>query len=93
MLNLERFLISASKYNIDNLASDQREFVTPGTYSFIVPPNVTSLSMVAVGGGGGGAGNVNDGGGGGGCALFWRNNVPVTPGEFLTVVVGAGGAP
>jgi len=93
MLTLERFLIAASKYNIENQVADQREFVIPGTYTFIVPSGTTNISMVAVGGGGGGAGNVNDGGGGGGGALVWRNFIPVTPGEALTVVVGSGGSP
>jgi len=92
MLNLERYLIAASKYNIENQVADQREFVFPGTYTFIVPTNVTEISAVTVGGGGGGAGNINDGGGGGGGALIYRNFIPVTPGEALTVIVGAGGS-
>jgi hypothetical protein len=92
MLNLERFLISASKYNIENQVADQREFVVPGTYTFVVPQTVTQISVVAVGGGGGGAGNINDGGGGGGGALIFRNFISVFPGESLTVVVGSGGA-
>jgi hypothetical protein len=91
MLTLERFLIAASKYNIENQAADQREFVIPGTYTFIVPSGTTEISVVAVGAGGGGAGNVNDGGGGGGGALIFRNFIPVTPGEALTVIVGNGG--
>jgi len=85
---------------------------TAGTYSFIVPAGVTSISVVAVAGGGGGvtpgnytssalpivwatppgspSGNVNAGGGG---ALAYTNNITVTPGQVLTVVVGAGGTP
>jgi hypothetical protein len=48
---------------------------------------------VAIGGGGGGASDVNDGGGGGGAGLQYRNDIAVTPGETLTVIVGSGGAP
>lgn len=61
-----------------------------GTHSFIVPDNVSSICAVAVGGGGGGnynwAGNAGNGG-----ALAYANNISVTAGEIITVVVGAGG--
>ena len=62
---------------------------------FVVPAGVTSISAVAVGGGGGGGGvtdGSNGGGGGGGGALAYVNSIAVTPGETLTVVVGAIGA-
>ena len=85
-------MIAASKYNIENQIADQREFVIPGTYTFIVPSGTTVISAVAVGAGGGGAGNINDGGGGGGGALVFRNFISVTPGEALTIVVGNGGS-
>ncbi|SDG19249.1 phage tail protein [Sulfitobacter delicatus] len=74
----------------------QQEFTEPGTYSFIVPAGVTSISAVTVGGGGSGAAAEqnwpNGGGGGGGGALAFENDITVTPGEVLTVEVGAGGA-
>lgn len=66
---------------------DQEEFIVPGTYSLKVPPNVTSMSFVAIQGGQGGASAGGDGG-----RLAYLNNVPVTPNETLTVIVGAGGA-
>lgn len=65
---------------------DQALFNTPGTYSWVVPPGITSVSLVAVQGGQGGASA-----GGAGGALAYINNIPVTPGETLTVIVGAGG--
>jgi hypothetical protein len=58
-------------------------FTTPGTYAWVAPEGVTSVSVVCIGGGGA------SGGGGGG--LGWRNNIEVVPGQSYTVVVGAGG--
>lgn len=64
----------------------QEEFTTPGTFSWVAPVGVTSVSVVCIAGGnGGGIG----GGAGGGCAYI--NNLAVTPGTSYTVVVGAGG--
>ena len=91
MLSLEQVLLAAAQY-YNPEARDQQEFPTPGTYSFTVPTGVTSICAVAIGGGGGGASDVNDGGGGGGGGLQYRNDITVTPGETLTVVVGSGGA-
>jgi len=68
----------------------QAEFLTPGTYTWIAPAGVTSVSAVCVGGGGGGGnGWANAAGSGGG--LGWKNNIAVTPGQAYTVVVGAAG--
>ena len=61
----------------------QQAYTTPGTYTWVAPTDVTSVSVVAVGGGGYFAG------GGGG--LGWKNNIVVTPGSSYTVVVGARG--
>jgi len=77
----------------------QQAYTTPGTFTWVAPAGVTSVSVVAVGGGGGGLGNqycncgdpgYNSGGGGGG--LGYRNNQAVTPGSSYTVVVASGGA-
>jgi hypothetical protein len=67
----------------------QIEWTTPGTYTWTVHEGVTSVSVVCVGGGGGGKSTGNQGGGAGG-GLGWKN-VSVTPGQVITVVVGAGG--
>jgi hypothetical protein len=74
----------------------QQAYTTAGTYTWVVPSGVTSVSVVCVGGGGGGDtgpgplyGSGRSGAGGG---LAYVNNISVTPGESLTVVVGAGGA-
>lgn len=74
--------------------SDEEVFTTPGTYTWTAPVGVTSVSVVCVGGGGGGvrvpysSSRVSGSGGGG---LAWKNNIPVTPGQSYTVVVGSGG--
>lgn len=68
----------------------QIEYTTSGTYSFVVPNGVYSVSAVAVGAGGSASGYFGAGGGGG--ALAYKNNISVTPGQTLTVVVGAPGA-
>jgi hypothetical protein len=81
------------------------DYTTPGTYTYVVPPGVTRLQAVCIGGGGSGAStdgkDANNapppgpqnyaGGGGGGGGLRYSTDIPVSPGETLTVVVGAGG--
>lgn len=63
------------------------------TENFIVPSGVTSISAVAVGGGSGswGVASAQGSGGGGGGALAYAINIPVTPGETLTITSGAAG--
>ena len=65
----------------------QQEYTTPGTYSWVAPTGVTSVSVVCVGGGAGGY--ANSGGAGG--ELRYINNVSVTPGQSYEVKVGGGG--
>jgi hypothetical protein len=79
------------------VAVGQSAYTTEGTYTFIVPAQVTSISAVVIGGGGGGGGaddaqirnETNNGGGGGGLAY---GTIAVTPGETLNITVGTGGA-
>lgn len=71
-------------------ASGQAAFTTPGTYSWVVPADVTSISAVGVGAGGGGL-TASTGGGGAGGDLRYRTMMAVTPGETLTIVVGDAG--
>lgn len=66
----------------------QAEYLTAGTYNITVPEGVYSWCCVAVQGGQGGSSRY----GGPGGRLRWTNDIPVSPGEILTVVVGAGGA-
>jgi hypothetical protein len=70
-------------------------YSTVGTYSWLAPTGISSVTAVCVGGGGGGnyGPNTNPGSraGGGGGALAWRNGIGVTAGSIYTIVVGAGG--
>jgi len=70
-------------------------FASAGTFSWVAPAGVTSVSVVAVGGASSGAGasdccggGTTMGGGGGG--LGYINNYAVTAGNSYAVVVGAG---
>lgn len=72
-------------------------WTTPGTYYWTVPDGVSGvMAMVTAGGGGGGEGrfgwdtsyNLACSGGGGGTNISF---VTLTPGQVVTVVVGAGG--
>jgi hypothetical protein len=66
--------------------------VGTGTFTWIAPKGVGSVSVVAVGAGGSGPRSYNSsaaGGGGGG--LGWKNNIAVTPLQSYTVQVGIGG--
>ena len=78
----------------ESIPASQTEYVTAGTYSWTCPVGVTSVCVVCVGGGGGsnnGGSPGNDYSQGGGGGLGWKNNIPVTPGQSYTVVVGAAG--
>ena len=85
-------------------AKQQELYDVPGTYSWVCPTGVTSISIVCIGAGGGSTGNLasvipngsysysGDGSGGGGGGLRYVNNMSVTPGVSYTVIVGAPGA-
>ena len=66
----------------------QQAYTTEGSFSWVAPSGVTSISIVAIGGAGG---SKSSGGGGGGAALGYKNNLTVSPGTSYTVVVGNDG--
>jgi hypothetical protein len=74
--------VSAASNSATPVAQGQQAYTTAGTYSWVAPAGITSVSVVAVGGGAGG---------GGGGALAYKNNISVTPGSSYSVVVGANG--
>lgn len=65
-------------------------FTTVGNQTFTVPAGVTRIQAEAWGGGGGAAGNSDVGASGGGGG-YSRTFLTVSPGQVLTVVIGAGG--
>lgn len=72
-------------------AQSPQTFNSSGT--FTVPAGTTQITVQAWGGGGGaGGGATNSRGGGGGGAYAATTNLAVTPGNIITVTVGAGGA-
>jgi hypothetical protein len=88
------FGVAGSVVPVSSYPHGSQSYTTAGTYTFTVPANVTKLSWLVVGGGGGGggAGSSNGGGGGGGSGGISIGTSSVTPGQQLSVVVGAGGA-
>ena len=80
-----------SSFSVSYIKSGGVLFDTPGTHTWTVPAGVTSVHVVAVGAGGAPGTYypyqmTKAGGAGGG--LGWKNNIPVTPGEQITVKVG-----
>ena len=77
-----------------NTTFQSRTYSTAGTFSFQVPPGVYVLLVRLVGGGGGGAGAGGAStwsGGGGGSGGYCEGYVSVTPGQIISIIVGAGG--
>jgi hypothetical protein len=67
--------------------SGSQIYNSTGTYSWVAPTNVTSVSVVMVGSG---ATAVSSSRGGGGASLRYVNNYSVTPGSSYTVGVNQG---
>ncbi len=83
---------SVSKNSFGQTATDT--YSTAGTFTWVCPPGVTSITVQAWGGGGaGGRGYTTNGasGGGGGGGAFAQSTLAVTPGASYVVVTGAGG--
>lgn len=87
---------------LTSLSDNQAWSAVPTAKDFIVPENITTLSVTGSGGGGGGGGSGGvptssssdhggGGGGGGSGATIVTINIPVTPGETITVALGDGG--
>jgi len=78
--------LSAASNSITASSAGSQSYTCVGSFSWVAPAGVTSVSAVVIGGGGYRAGTGISGGGGG--ALAYRNNVTVIPGNSYTVVVG-----
>ena len=90
----------------ESIAQTTDAFSTPGTYTWTVPPCVTTITVQVWGGGGGGGAiwsrfdptqtsitsdEICTAAGGGGGGGFTTRTYTVVPGQNYTVVVGAGG--
>jgi len=80
---------AATSFSTLVVFSGEAVFTTAGSYTWIVPAGVTSVSVVTVGGGGSSNGSARTGGGGGG--LSYENSISVASGDNIPIVVGAGG--
>jgi len=80
---------SAASNSVTPVIQGQQAYTSAGSYSFVVPACVTSVSVVTVGAGSSGGNLVSGAVGGVGAALRYVNNLVVTPGETLSVLVGA----
>lgn len=70
----------------------QDALIVPGTIEWTVPEGVTAISVAVMSAGlQGRAQSVAASEGGRGGCVRWKNNIPVTPGETYTIVVGSGG--
>lgn len=94
---------SAASNSVTAVVTGSQSYTCTGTYSWVAPAGVTSVSVVVVGSGGAGAARNTvhvcggciyySGGGGGGGGLVYKNNITVVPGNSYTVnLTCAGGA-
>jgi len=75
---------SAASNSVTPPIAGQQAYTSAGSFTWVAPSGVTSVSVVAVGSGG--SGTANKGGAGGG--LGYKNNISVTPGSSYNLGVG-----
>ena len=78
---------TSSTSNLPTIFQSPKKFETVGTYSWTVPPSVTSICVEVWGAGGGGSCNGGGGNGGG----YSYQCFTVVPGTNYSITVGAGG--
>lgn len=91
-------LVTAIKdiFNKQKLSVTRSVFDAVGVQTFIVPDKVTKVRVTVVGGGGGGgsavsSANYNAAAGGGGAGGISKKTITVSPGQSISVTIGAGG--
>jgi hypothetical protein len=92
-LTLNKFNNTSSNLNLPTIYQSPLKFEVPGTYSWKVPPGITSVCVEVWGGGGGGPGvnlSIHHAAGGGGGA-YGYGCYSVIPGTTYTINVGGGG--
>ncbi|CNH98888.1 bacteriophage tail fiber protein [Yersinia frederiksenii] len=78
---------------VQTMGARMATYLTAGTFTFTVPDGVTRIRARVVGGGGGAGGSAAvKSGGGGGAGGYSEDWITVTPGQVLTITVGANGA-
>jgi len=88
MSNLKDFIGGGSIVWWDEKYENKLEITT--SQDWTVPDNVSEVTVGICGGGGAGADNYNNTGGGGGSKMTYHT-LEVTPGETITISIGAGG--
>jgi hypothetical protein len=90
-IDLSGYATTSSVTNLFSTAGGRVEniqyFTSSGT--FTVPTGITKVKVQLIGGGGGGSTSIGSGAGGAGYA---EGVYPVTPGQNITVTIGAAGA-
>jgi hypothetical protein len=84
---------SSSSTSMPTIYQSPKKFEAPGTYSWTVPPGVTSICVEVWSGGGAGSWGFDGpagGGGGGGGGAFVYECLKVSPGTTFEILVGAG---
>lgn len=85
-------LVPFAFFNQPATPSGEQLFTSPGSYTWIIPGYVTSVCAVCIGAGGKGSSRSGGNGstvGGGGGGLGWKNNIAVTPGTQISVIVAS----
>ena len=90
-LLIEVFMLEQmlNSFTADPAGVGQITWDVPGTYQWVVPDDVKSVCCLVIGPGQRGEVNGVTAYGGTGGAVRWKNDIPVTPGSTVTVVVGA----
>jgi len=83
--------VPTTSYTTYSSPAGSATYTSPGTHTFTVPAGVTSLNTTIVGGSGGGGGGGSSAGQTGGTSYQDLRTITVTPGETITIKVGAGG--
>jgi len=91
--------VSSNTSNINTLLAGGTIFTTPGSGSYTVPSNVTTLVIEAMGAGGGGGVSTSNsgsdpwqGGGGGSSGVLQKITIPAMSGQVISFNIGTGGA-
>jgi hypothetical protein len=80
-------ITSTTSFTTTAVFNGEAVYISAGTFAWVCPSNVTSISILCVGGGGSSSASTGAGGG----ELRYTNNFSVTAGTSYTVIVGSDG--